>query len=149
MIVTAEQVRGELAKLGFKEIVVKDAIYRCPSRKWIEEDLAPYHAMRPWEYEAESNDCDDAQTSAREDIRQAVQKNPDWHGYGVTAGEADVTIGTMNTLGFPKRCLHAALIIRLQEGNWIYYERQNPNNIRDFQELLDDGSIVSCDRVRV
>lgn len=143
------QIIGELTALRFEDITVNDTVYRSFNRRWVEDELIPYHLRRPWIPRPESNDCDDAALSCREDIRRAVQKNPAWNGYGFPAGEIDLLLSSFNTLNIDQWTGHSAVIMRLDDGNWIFYDRQTPKDIRLFKSLLDDGSILRCLRVRL
>lgn len=149
MILTPQQVKDEITELSFQKITVKDSIYKCPHEQWVLEDLAQYHRKHPFDFVPESNDCDDASTELKEHIRQAVQKNPDWRGYGVPVAIIDITVSAFNTIGLSTWGNHEAEIIRTAEGKWLFYDRQNPNNIRDFRSLLSeemggDGSVIRC-----
>lgn len=153
-ILTPQQIKDELTHLSFVLIEILGEVYKCPHERWVRTKLAPYLARRPWKYVLGPGDCEDARTSQEDDIRKAALKNPAWIGYDVPAAEINVTISSFNSLGLDQWGNHATEIIRVAEGYWLFCDRQNPNDLRDFRTLLPeemggDGSIVRCNSVRV
>lgn len=145
MIIAAQQIQNELDAKGFKQVTCDDRSYFLPSIKWVYQ-LQQWHLKRPWKYEAEKSDCEDAAISSRDDARKAAQNGDIPDGCGFAFGIIKVGVSFMNTIMLDGGGTHAANIVRTVQGEWLYYDRQT-SIVKPLQNCLDDGDIIRLDSV--
>ena len=120
---SAVELGRELEALGFSLTEFSDRTYIIPHLDWVIE-YSKWVKNAPIQYIEESEDCDDISDAAVTEAMFAQNANPALHGRGKAFFRCTVTINNGQLNGVPEGG-HATNIIRVSDGYWILFERQN------------------------
>ena len=139
LILPAEQLKAELAALGFKTPdFVRDKDCLCPSADFL-DDMCLYIKDHVWVYLPDKSDCDDAAFDLVVLASRALAKSRVNNvGHAVCFCQIIITEGaTLNNIGGGGHC---TTIVRTPDG-WKFLERES-GTYEDAATRINDGSVT-------
>ena len=137
MINTPVEIKQELKEKGFLKIIDLDGKYKTIDYKWLDTKFKTFQKSKPWIFDEESGDCDDAAMELFVDLKKAARKARAFKGFGVPIALVIVTLSVTSQFSTKgDRTRHMTIIAKCSNGKWVLYEKTN-NTLYDLADLLD------------